>query len=629
VSETEFKAYLYGTDGFTVLPEIAQGFTDSATGVLKKKELEARVKEMSNSKNADVKKQWDDLKSSFIERRKSEKYSALLSQGVYVTSLEAEDEYYAQKETKNISVVFKKYSDLNDADYKVTDDELKSYFDKHKSEKKYEIQEARRELKVMEVVVVPSKKDSSDMRKTMENLKSGFAAAKNDSLFVTKNSDMKMYTSSKQATAVPEGHPKANRFLSYPRDYDTIFKTASAGTIVGPYFSNNNMIVSKVIGFTPAKLKARHILIGTNQSTDSTVVNQKKTFADSLLKLITKDNFEEFVKKHSTDQPSVEKGGVYDDFLEGEMVKEFGEFCATKPIGTIGVVKTQFGFHIIEVLERDETKFPVLASVAKVFKSSQETADSKENEAYTLLETFDTKLNAVEDLSKRANLFDTLAKQKKYFARSLSIVDNKPAIRGFGTSFVQDKILKFAYGKDVKVGSLLSSPIKDKEKYILVYLAFIKKKGEPTFDDVKDQMRKELIEEKKFQRISNQLSVDKTLEDMARRANVEIVKAEVTFKNPQIPNVSFEPEVIGSIFSGVKDGQRTKAIKGKMGIFVVRVDATKKAPVPATSAPFKVEKDQLMTTLKGQAQGQVMAALRKKADVVDNRNFNRLGIIRD
>jgi peptidyl-prolyl cis-trans isomerase D len=84
--------------------------------------------------------------------------------------------------------------------------------------------------------------------------------------------------------------------------------------------------------------------------------------------------------------------------------------------------------------------------------------------------------------------------------------------------------------------------------------------------------------------------------------------------------------VIGSIFSGVKDGQRTKAIKGKMGIFVVRVDSTKKAPVTTT---FKVEKDQLMTALKGQAQGQVMAALRKKADVIDNRNFNRLGIIRE
>jgi hypothetical protein len=63
-----------------------------------------------------------------------------------------------------------------------------------------------------------------------------------------------------------------------------------------------------------------------------------------------------------------------------------------------------------------------------------------------------------------------------------------------------------------------------------------------------------------------------------------------------------------------------------MGIFVVRVDSTKKAPAPTT---IKVEKDQLTTTIKGQAQGQVMAALRKKADVVDNRNFNRLGIIRE
>ena len=62
VGEAEFKAYLFGNDGFSVLPEIAQGFTDSATGVLNKKSLEARIKEMSTSKNADVKKQWDELK---------------------------------------------------------------------------------------------------------------------------------------------------------------------------------------------------------------------------------------------------------------------------------------------------------------------------------------------------------------------------------------------------------------------------------------------------------------------------------------------------------------------------------------------------------------------------------------
>jgi peptidyl-prolyl cis-trans isomerase D len=626
VGDAEFKAYLFGNDGFAVLPEIAQGFTDSVTGVLNKKSLEARIKEMSTSKTADVKKQWDELKVNFIEKRKSEKYTALIGQGVYVTSLEAEDEYYAQKETKSISVVVKKFSELNDAEFKVTDAELKDYYEKHKEDKKYAIQESNREVKVMDFVVVPSKKDTIDIRKKMDVLKNGFAKTKNDSIYIYKNSELKLYSSGKQATAVPEGHPKANRFLTYPRDYDTLFKTATIGTLVGPYFSNGNILVSKVIGFTPSRLKARHILIGNNQSTDSTVLKQKKNLADSLFKLITKDNFEEFVKKHSTDQPSIEKGGVYEDFLEGEMVKEFGEFCATQPIGTIGVVKTQFGYHIIEVMERDNTLFPVLASVAKVFKSSQETTDERENEAYTFIEYLDKKLNAVEDLYKRSVLFDTLVSQKKKTVRPITIFDNKPSVQGFNTSFVEDKILKFAYDSKAVAGMILTTPIKDKDKYIVAYLSSIKKKGTPTYDDVKSRMEKELIEEKKFKRVANQLSVDKTLEDMARRANVQIVKAEVTFGNPQIANVGFEPDVIGAIFSGVKDGQRTKAIKGKSGIFIVRVDATKKAPATAS---FKVEKEQMLGSLRGAIQGQFMGALRKKAEVIDNRRFNRLGIIRE
>jgi hypothetical protein len=60
--------------------------------------------------------------------------------------------------------------------------------------------------------------------------------------------------------------------------------------------------------------------------------------------------------------------------------------------------------------------------------------------------------------------------------------------------------------------------------------------------------------------------------------------------------------------------------------FVVRIDSTKKAPATTT---FKVEKDQLLATLKGSVQNQVIESLSKKADVIDNRNFNRLGIIRE
>ena len=488
----------------------------------------------------------------------------------------------------------------------------------------------------MDFVVVPSKKDTIDIRKKMDALKNGFAKTKNDSIFIYKNSELKLYSSSKQFIAVPMNHPKSqsNRYLVYPQYLDTTFKTSEIGDVVGPFFFQGNIIVSKVQGFTPSRLKARHILIGNNQSTDSTVLKQNKTLADSLLKLINKDNFEEFVKKHSSDQVSKDKGGVIDDFFEGEIreefqnqiLKEFGEFCATQPIGTIGVVKSQLGFHIIEVMERDNSLLPVLASVAKVFKSSQETTDERENEAYTFIEVLDKKLTAVEDLYKRSILFDTLVSQKKKTVRPITISDNKPAIQGFNSSFVEDKLLKFAYDSKAVAGMILTTPIKDKDKYIVAYLSSIKKKGTPTFDDVKARMEKELIEEKKFKRVSNQLSVDKTLEDMARRASVQIVKADVTFGNPQIANNSFEPEVIGAIFSGVKDGQRTKAIKGREGIFVIRVDSTKKPPATTT---FKVEKDKLLSTLKGNVQNKVNEALTKKAEVIDNRKFNRLGIIRE
>jgi hypothetical protein len=138
-------------------------------------------------------------------------------------------------------------------------------------------------------------------------------------------------------------------------------------------------------------------------------------------------------------------------------------------------------------------------------------------------------------------------------------------------------------------------------------------------------MKKDLIEEKKAKRFTNQLLKDKNLNAMAKRANSEVMKAEVTFGNPQITGAGFEPEVVGALFSGLKDGQRTLPLKGKMGVYVIRIDKTTKAP---TAANYNVEKDQLFASVKGSLQGQVISALKKKADVIDNRRLLKAGIRR-
>jgi parvulin-like peptidyl-prolyl isomerase len=222
-------------------------------------------------------------------------------------------------------------------------------------------------------------------------------------------------------------------------------------------------------------------------------------------------------------------------------------------------------------------------------------------------------------------LFDTIAQQAGYFVRPVSIQDEAPKLYGFNTTFAEDKILKLAFSEESMVGDLTTAPIKDKDRYIIAIVSSIKAKGVPTFEDAEMTMKKDLIEEKKAKRFTNQLLKDKNLNAMAKRANSEVMKAEVTFGNPQITGAGFEPEVVGALFSGLKDGQRTLPLKGKMGVYVIRIDKTTKAP---TAANYNVEKDQLFASVKGSLQGQVISALKKKADVIDNRRLLKAGIRR-
>lgn len=628
VSDSEFDAYLFGTDGFAVLDELANGFKDSITGQFNAKLLQKRIDEFESSSDKQVQDQWQNSKKYYTDRRKQEKYFEVISQGLYVTKLEAEEEYKAQKEVKSISYVVRRYTEIADDEIKISDDAIKKYYEEHKNEAKYRNRTENREVRWFDVNIMPSKADSTTFNNEIAQLKSSFAASTNDSLYVLSNSDTKFYTSSKWATAVPEGHPKAqNLMLTYPRNLDTVFSTAKIGDIVGPFPSKDEKIaLAKVIGFTPQSLKVRHLLISAKDEKAFTAAQKK---ADSLMKLITKDNFEEYIMKFSEDKnPStgmVNNGGTYADFIEAEMVPEFSTFAATKPIGTIGSVKTQYGIHIIEVMERSNLRFPVLAAVQKSFKASQETIDQKESEIYDLLYKLDTKMNKKSSISEKLAMFDTIVQKAGYFARPLIIESNNPKLYGFTTTFAEDKILKLAFNEDAKVGDLTTAPIKDKDRYIIAVVSGIRTKGVPNFEDVELAMRKDFLQEKKAERLTNQMLKNKKLEDMAKKGNTVVMKAEVTFAMPQITGAGFEPEVIGSIFSGLKDGQKTLPLKGNMGVYVVRVDKTTKAP---TASNYKTEQDQMLATLKNSSSGLTVQALKKLADVVDNRRFQKIGIRR-
>lgn len=91
------------------------------------------------------------------------------------------------------------------------------------------------------------------------------------------------------------------------------------------------------------KASARHILVESEDQCNEL----KQQIADGT-------EFGEVAKQHSK-CPSGTQGGDLGEFGPGMMVKEFDEVVFSAPINTVqGPVKTQFGFHLLEVTERSE-----------------------------------------------------------------------------------------------------------------------------------------------------------------------------------------------------------------------------------------------------------------------------------
>ncbi len=625
VSQRELDAYLYGTDGFTVMDNLKQAFTDSS-GQFNPRLLEQRIQQMEASKDPNEIAQWEQNKKDLRKQRKSEKYFQLLSQGVYVTKLEAEEEYKAQKELKSISYIAKRYSEIPDDQIKVTDDAVRKYYEEHKNEKKWE-STAGRTVKYFEIRVEPSQDDIKKFDKQIADLKAGFAKSttvKSDSMFVMTNSEMKAYSSKHLATFRPDSDPKAKQGQTYPAYMDTVFKAATIGQIVGPYNDQGTTRIAKVIDFNRNVLKVRHILINAQQGDSMSFVKAQRK-ADSIMVTLNKDNFADYVTKFSGDQGSVTKGGVYEDFMDYEMVPEFSQFAIDKPIGTIGSVKTTFGIHIIEVLDKKDVKFPVLAIVQKTLLPSGETEDAAKDKASEVYDMISAKVEAKKTPSEKIAMFDTMARRNDYFVtQPIDILEESPRVNAFETPMAKDKILKLAYDEETEVGTM-SYPIKDNSKYVIAIVSSIREKGVPNFEDVEAAMRDEVRKDLKAMRFTKLMLGSKTLEGAAQKLNVPISDAEVTFANPQLQS-GYEPEVIGSLFAGLKDGQLTIPLKGLQGVYLIRLNKTQKAP---TAANYDLEKQQMLASARGNMQNSIRQALFKKAEVKDTRKFNSLGIIRD
>ncbi len=623
VTDNELNDFFYGEKGFTLMQDVATNpqFL-GPNGAFSKDKFAAFLQERDKEKDPVKAAQWQMTKKSFKQQRKREKYMQFLSSAAFVTKLEAKNEYYAMKSTKNISFVLYPFRDILDTDVKITDAQVLAFYELNKEKKKYEVL-AGRDVTYFDITIEPSKEDIKTFNTKMNERKALWMAAADDSAFAVTNGGF--YTKDHRATFRPEGDAKAQQGMTFPAAMDTVFKTASIGQLIGPYEDQGRMRLAKVVDFNSKLCKVRHILIEAKKG-DAAAEAIGKKLSDSLMKIVNTANFEDLVRKYSKDPGSIEKGGVYEDFLDYEMVPEFSKFSTDEPVGKIGVVKTDFGYHIIEVLGRKEVRYPILSIIDDQLVPSMQTENDILSKANSLLAKMDVRLASKSDPQAKIAAFDTLARKEGYYARPIRLTEEAPKVTGFNTIAASNKILELAFNAENEVGTLYGSPIRDDKRVVIAMLSSKREKGIPALHDNYQTFRSDAIKEIKAKRLKAKMGNVTNLEALAKKGKTTVMKADVTFGNPSIQNAGYELKIVGSLFSGkVKDGQTIKPVIGDAGVYLIRVNKTTKAPVVKN---YTAEQASLMQAAKQSFQSATYA-LQRKLKVMDNRGLSMIGIERE
>ena len=659
VSDKELNSYLMATDGFDICPDqnIRSFFTDSITGqITEQSKIDGRVKlkkQLSEIKKD--KKQWKEIKRYYANQRMRQKYMDVVSQGIYVSTLEAEDDYAAKNSRKSIDYVLKNTNSIPNENIEVKEAALSAYFSEHKWDAKYQSDEAYKVVKFFSIDESPSAKDTVNFNTMCASLKEGIQNAKNDTIYTNSKSDIKLSFFNSRSTFVPEGHFKAEELFTYPKNMDSTFANSSIGTIVGPYACGPKMktktnglnyyAISKVLGKTPSRIKARHILLQVSAEKDSaTIVALSKSLLTQLQKVKERNPLFETLARNNSADASIEFDNLLEltlNYPEQNRTKFYGneisEFCTNNSVGSIGIVQSKLGTHIVEVLEKEDNSLPKLATIFKEFKPSEETMNLKEKESDNMLSTLYQGINQRQSQKEIRVFFDSVVRANSYKPRSVKLTDNSPTVPEsyVNTPSAGDRLIRAAYKDGAKVGTLVGRPIRDKNTYVIGMVYSTRSKGSPSFEEVEDEIRKNYIRDIKAKMIVKEFK-GKSIQDLVKEQNLQVQSPSVTLKS--LNNI--DANVGGALFAEKNNRENVslEAMTGEKGVYKIFI---KSANVPVEKKSLKVEKEQMNKQLiakmvkspinynqnrKPSEESFLINGLYKKANIIDNRKLLQLNV---
>ena len=152
-----------------------------------------------------------------------------------------------------------------------------------------------------------------------------------------------------------------------------------------------------------------HILFKTIGKTDAEIAEIRQKAEDVLKKAKSGANFEDLAKKYSEDDATKPKGGDLGWIVEKQTVPEFEQAAFSVPKGSVSdLVKTQYGFHIIKVLDRETAHTKpfeeVRGTIVPLLTDQKLSADANTTSTQMASAVRQSNRQSLDDLARKFNL---------------------------------------------------------------------------------------------------------------------------------------------------------------------------------------------------------------------------------
>ncbi|MBN1953253.1 MAG: SurA N-terminal domain-containing protein [Bacteroidales bacterium] len=518
-----------------------------------------------SSKSIDEQLLWNDLEFDMKRKRLSQKYNQILFNGLFVNKLELG--FYKEQLAPSVDIRYikKNFDEIPDNKVSVNEKEIKAYY-KENREKYY--RDETRDIKYVSFYLIPSAEDTLAAKRKL------FI---NDSTLVfekfANSSEVHDFVGTKQSLSFMLNNFRKDQ-LPAAISEEAAF-SGSTGALVDPYVEDGFYKVARLKKriSSPDSVQTNIIQVNLSGMIAEDVIANVKNISDSMYTAIRGGaDFNETYNRFSARYGQQYGMNVFDStwLVENPNMQEFDELFRSS-VGQVSLIEidTNIGANNIHYIQISQ----IIDKTKAVEKSQYEILYSEISPSAITIKVIGQQAKGLHDEYLKTRKFEESAAKFNQIAIPVTgihpmtqmLIQNMPSTRD---------IIQWAFDDETEKGAI-SYPKLYGDQYIVPIVSDMDEQGYLAMEDVKDQIKKLLIRQKKARLITKEfgsaLAGASTLEEVAGKMELEIRRqSNIRFNTDQVSG-SRDYSLIAAAVNE-PEGKLSKPVFDKSGVYVFTVD---------------------------------------------------------